>query len=249
MLADMNDDSGPPVVDYASPRPEREDATDPASLVAVWSAAAMVPACLLGAVIDEAALLVIFFLGVIALVAGLVGVWRTMPKRRVRVETLLPARRGRGAAWVGLLAGAAVLGVAVLLPMMGRARVSPQQIKCASNLRQIGQAVRLYAIDGDGTYPPDFDVLLAESDLHSDVFLCPNFEGDGATPPPVVFGGNSTYRYLGRGLTDAAPASRVLAFEDPAHHGGEWVNVLFADGSVEFLTVGELIDALARAAG
>jgi prepilin-type N-terminal cleavage/methylation domain-containing protein len=43
--------------------------------------------------------------------------------------------------------------IAVLLPAVLRAKETANRIKCASNLRQIGQAQRVYAIDNKGQYP------------------------------------------------------------------------------------------------
>ena len=49
--------------------------------------------------------------------------------------------------------GIIALLVSILLPTLNRARQSAQQIKCASNLRQIGLAVTMYANETKGYFP------------------------------------------------------------------------------------------------
>lgn len=51
---------------------------------------------------------------------------------------------------IGIIAALA----AMLLPALNKARQASVTIKCASNLRQIGQLFRLYATDNSGYFPP-----------------------------------------------------------------------------------------------
>ncbi len=44
--------------------------------------------------------------------------------------------------------------VGILLPSLGKARESARQVKCSSNLRQIGLALISYASDHDSLFPP-----------------------------------------------------------------------------------------------
>jgi prepilin-type N-terminal cleavage/methylation domain-containing protein/prepilin-type processing-associated H-X9-DG protein len=43
--------------------------------------------------------------------------------------------------------------ISILLPSLNRARETANRVKCASNLRQIGQAIMLYANENKGNYP------------------------------------------------------------------------------------------------
>jgi len=56
---------------------------------------------------------------------------------------------------VELLTGIAIIGVlgAIALPAIQGVRESAHQVKCASNMRQIGQAMALFAQDHNGQFP------------------------------------------------------------------------------------------------
>src|SRR5207342_1346182 len=47
--------------------------------------------------------------------------------------------------------------VSILLPMLSRMRQSGGRFRCASNLRQIGQAIQMYANDNQGQFPRTTD--------------------------------------------------------------------------------------------
>lgn len=172
--------------------------------------------------------------GLVALILGIVGVNRTGPGKL----------GGRGFAIAGITTGAValfislILPISILLPSLNRAREAANRIKCASNMRQLGQAMRMYAIDNEGHFPPSLPVLLAIPDyaLVPDVFVCPSTDDEpGAPSDPLRFGENLSFVYVGSGLTDEAENTVVLLYEPVESHGRDGANFLFADGSVRFV--------------
>jgi len=57
--------------------------------------------------------------------------------------------------------GIIALLISILLPSLNRARETANRVKCASNLRQIGQAILLYANENKGAYPRTFTAIAA----------------------------------------------------------------------------------------
>jgi prepilin-type N-terminal cleavage/methylation domain-containing protein/prepilin-type processing-associated H-X9-DG protein len=49
--------------------------------------------------------------------------------------------------------GIIALLISILLPSLNRARETANRVKCASNMRQIGQAIMLYSNENKGNYP------------------------------------------------------------------------------------------------
>lgn len=63
--------------------------------------------------------------------------------------------RRRGFTLIELLVVIAIIAIlaALLLPALGRARDKARLVKCLSNLKQVGLAAKLFAMDNGGLYP------------------------------------------------------------------------------------------------
>src|SRR5438067_1623369 len=129
---------------YIPPRPLRAAPTPPTgtSGVAIASLVLGIPG------------LCIPLLGIGALVCGIIGLSKTKDNQA----------GGRGMAIAGLILG--IVGtltgcmIPVLLPSLNRARETANRVKCGANMRQVGQALVVYASSNQGQYPPSLNTLV-----------------------------------------------------------------------------------------
>jgi len=135
------------------------------------------------------------------------------------------------------------LMASILLPSLNKARETANRVKCSANLRQIGVAFMLYSNENKGAAPPDLGTLLLQEGLTANVFVCPStgrgFEThDGDVKPEDIakwVNENSEYVYLKppKKLTQLN-AETILVYEKFENHDEQGINILYADGHVEF---------------
>ena len=159
------------------------------------------------------------------------------------------AAHRRAIAWlfVGLagivLVAAYLVYLWVPIPGINRAleEGSMRVVRDASNMRQIGQALMLYARNRQGRYPPRLADLLIDGDITTEVFVSPQSNdtkamGDTieARIAAVESGGHQSYIYVPN-LSPAVDPKTVLVYEPLSLHNGDGMNVLYGDGHVEFV--------------
>jgi prepilin-type processing-associated H-X9-DG protein len=166
-----------------------------------------------------------------AIVLGIVGLSRTKD----------PRVGGKGMATTGIVLGAVSILVmpcmiSILLPSLNRARETANRVKCASNMKQIGNALLLYANAHRGAYPPDLATLLGNSPaLMPDVMTCPSSnDTPAASAATLNAGGHLSFVYV-PGQNVSSPSNAILLYEPLTNHRSDGTNVLFGDGHVEFL--------------
>jgi hypothetical protein len=179
---------------------------------------------------------------------------------------------GAGLALAGLIMGyvgvviTLVVLPAMLLPALSQSRSKAQRINCVNNLKQIGLAFRVWAIDNGDQFPfnvstnkggtmelstrnrdgvdnhPEWIFQVMSNELSTPkILVCP---ADGSKQPALDFrslqAANVSYRvYSGTNVTDANP-QEILAI-CPIHD-----NVLLCDGSVQQFSKARLAQYIAE---
>ena len=187
--------------------------------------------------------------GLIASIFGVIGIKQTQS----------PHVGGKGFAIAGLILGLvnhAGWGTYIILAAIAIrtlihtnfpiAQQAVNQSICASNMRQIGQAVIRYSNENKTEYPPDLQTLLKTQAITSQVFVCPATKD---TPAPgqtntqqakaLSTPGHLSYIYLGKGLaTSTVKPETIVLYEPLSNHAANpnalGMNVLYGDGHVSF---------------
>lgn len=137
---------------------------------------------------------------------------------------------------------------------MGREQEMDRRLSCARNMRQLGMAMQLYTIDHGGKFPTDLAALPISDQMPKyaiEQFLCPS---SGLKPPDGSASwtakkvlewakASGDYIYLGAGKSVAIDANTPILLEKLENHAKpdipalrSGINVLYADGHVEFVT-------------
>jgi len=159
--------------------------------------------------------------------------------------------KGIGLAIAGIATPAAALPIvsmlaAILLPALARTKTVAERLVCATNMKGLAMATRIYADDYDDKLPTAdkwCDLLITYADVGENPFCCreqpegsfsyalnKNITSMGVESDTVLF-------FETDGGRNAAGGPEMLATE---RHNGEGCNVAFVDGSVKFVKTKDL---------
>src|SRR4051812_47099770 len=131
--------------------------------------------------------------------------------------------------------------MAILIPILSRARAASQTVSCLSNLRQIMMGFRLYANDNHEEYPSpaatgqSWESLLRPYLTSRDIYHC---QADGGLFEFLRSSydwrdtGDDVTTVAGKGVGEVRRSQTVFAFDAlPDWHSKGNINAAFADGS------------------
>ncbi|OHB58165.1 MAG: hypothetical protein A2Y12_07835 [Planctomycetes bacterium GWF2_42_9] len=182
-----------------------------------------------------------------AIICGIIGL--------VKINSSNGRLKGKGFAISGLILPFVIfvflcLGMAILMPALGKVRQLSERIVCSTNLNSLGKATLVYVNDYNSYPPADkwCEELISKADVSPKQFLCiGDAEHEGLSS--YAFNGN----LIGVNPADVPPDT-VLFFETNAaanpvggaeiltteNHQDEGCNIVFADGSAKFVKKEEL---------
>jgi len=150
--------------------------------------------------------------------------------------SLAKPRLASATIWLGMIG--VLLGFGFSYFVVSRA--SPRLNPCASNLRQIGFAIKQYAQDNDGELPPYFDALYPIYVDSPKIFSCPRkpskwqeIQRTGKVKPEYT-----SYVYVS-GLNDADPSGCILLYCRFGNHTQAFTHVTFLDTHTEWMSLEE----------
>ncbi|MCA9254362.1 MAG: hypothetical protein KDA33_01935 [Phycisphaerales bacterium] len=131
--------------------------------------------------------------------------------------------RFRTAVWIGV--ATPFVAISLFAPFLTSSNCCPHpRTACAGNLRGIGQAMYMYAMDEpDGMFPDDLQKAVDANYTLPKQLICPE--------APAGW----TCYYYAPGASMKSDPDVVLMYEDPRNHDGKGGNVLFQDGHVVFV--------------
>ena len=188
--------------------------------------------------------------------SGIVGIW-------VLIEMFVVTRDGKGVPMRGgallLIIALAVIWVLAMLgivlagimgPAVNQARERARIISCESNLKQIGLGLMQYSIDFESRFPVQDNArgmeALRSTGVLTDhaVYVCPSTETTAGSGNEPLTDANCDYIYLGGLFNTDWTIDCPIVIERPGNHVDNSVNVLYAAGNVNTITLPDSVQTV-----
>lgn len=159
-----------------------------------------------------------------------------------------PRRAGRAFTLIELLVVVAIIAIlaSLLLPSLGRAKEKAKSLKCLSNQRNLGMALRMYVDDNFGYFPmrrhnPSWPAVMSNEIANPKILLCPSdgpdipatggtmmsdltlYPFDGMPRSYAIKGFNDVLEFMGVffifEVTNAVPEAAILEPSDTIAFG------------------------------
>lgn len=197
------------------------------------------------------AILAPFTCGITAILAIIFGIVAL-----VKIDKSKGQLKGKGLAITGIALPAALIPLiallmAILMPALARVRYIAQRTICAKNMQQLGIAMQIYADENEGKYPTcnQWCDLIKYYSVDDKVLCCPTIKEGRCS-----YAMNKNIQKLGI----ESPHNMVLLFEtypgwnqnggpeilSIENHRREGCNILYNNGSVEFIITEDLDDLI-----
>ncbi len=135
--------------------------------------------------------------------------------------------------WAGFILGFLIVALFFSLSLPCKSKQLSKEAICGASLNGIGKGVVFYARENNDLYPPDLATLVQAGNVPSGMLLCPSSGTERATTTrPADIEAHCDYIYVS-GFDSNPSGDLIRAFELPANHGQEFVNVLYVDFHVK----------------
>ncbi len=161
-----------------------------------------------------------FLCGLVAVILGIVALAQQTSRKGLAIAGIITGVTGP-ALMIALM-------VAFLVPVLSRAKGPARRVRCMSNLKSIGLAITFYTDENEDVYPADLESIVDDYLVERTLLKCPSARSSRDcdyfySPPPKTKEGVYELR-------------SIIACDFKDNHDGESRSVLFAVGSVRWLS-------------